>query len=62
MHKILSLILCFILFSIADYFIVKFEVKNNIALFYDLHKMEVVRELNRMEVIRELNRLDKMKK
>lgn len=40
--NVLFLILSFILFSIADYFIIKFEIKQNKYLFYDLHRREII--------------------
>lgn len=48
-----QLIIIFIVISILDYFIVKLEIKQNIDLFYDLHKNKVNKILNKSDKLNE---------
>lgn len=41
--KILSIIIFFIIFVLIDYFLIKYEIKLNIDLFYDIHREEVLK-------------------
>ena len=39
-------LLIFVIISIpVEYFVIKFEIKSNINLFYDLHRKQIEREL-----------------
>lgn len=42
----LNIMFFFIIFSILDVIVVRFEIKNNIHLFYELHKSSVEKELS----------------
>lgn len=46
MYVCCYLFLFFIFLSVIDYFIIKLEIKNNIELFYDLHRNEIIKVLN----------------
>ena len=35
------IIIIFIIFAIIDYFLIRFEIKKNISLFYACHKKQV---------------------
>lgn len=48
MRSFLSLILSFVIFSVADIIIVKHEIKRNINLFYSLHKNIVDKEIKKI--------------
>lgn len=43
----LEIILFFITCFVLEYFIVKWEIKSNINLFYALHQQEVIKVLNK---------------
>lgn len=43
---ILQLLLIFIIFSIADYLLIKWEIKHNKDLFIDLHVPKKLKEKN----------------
>lgn len=46
MYVCCYLFLFFIFLSVIDYFIIKFEIKYNAKLFYDLHRNEIIKVLN----------------
>lgn len=43
----IEFIFFFIIFLVLDYFIIKWQIKSNIDLFYALHQQEVIRVLNK---------------
>ncbi len=46
MMQVIIIILSFIVYIIIDYLMIKYEIKSNIFLFYDLHKDIVIKVLN----------------
>lgn len=44
--NVIIIILSFIIFVLIDYLLIKYEIKKNIFLFYDLHRDIVIRVLN----------------
>ena len=42
-------VLIFILLSILEYFIIKFEIWHNKELFYDMYRSQIEKELKRIE-------------
>lgn len=48
--NIVGLVISFLIFSIIDYLIVKFEIKQNINLFYALHYEEVERQIKKNSI------------
>ena len=45
------LLICFLIFCIGDYFVVKYEIKKNIDLFYSIHQKTVIKALKKDDKI-----------
>lgn len=45
--EIVEIVISFFIFGIIEYLIVKFEIKQNIDLFYALHYKEVERQIKK---------------
>lgn len=48
--EIVEIVISFFIFGIIDYLIVKFEIKQNIDLFYALHYDEVERQIKKNSI------------
>lgn len=47
--NILTIIIFFLCSYIMEYFVIKFEIRHNKELFYDLHKTQIERELEKVK-------------
>lgn len=53
--NIVTITLFFICSYIMEYFVIKFEIKQNKELFYDLHRSQIEKEYERIKESQEKN-------
>lgn len=49
MKEFLTLFIGFLIFALIDHLMIKYEIKKNIDLFYDLYRHEIIKELHLQE-------------